>query len=154
MIESVRWQPNKTNSLIPGKLRIIDQTKLPERLEFIETDNAQEIYDAIKRLVVRGAPAIGCAAALGLGAVCQHSMANNRLEFLEELDRVAKYFAGSRPTAVNLFWALNRCLTRLKKIESNDVVVLKEVLVQEGINILEEDIQMRPTKSEHTQSQF
>ncbi len=60
MLETVRWKQLSPDSLFPGKLRLIDQTKLPEELVYIETDNAKEIYDCIKRLSVRGAPAIGC----------------------------------------------------------------------------------------------
>ncbi|MEI6056740.1 MAG: S-methyl-5-thioribose-1-phosphate isomerase [Lentisphaerota bacterium] len=143
MIDTVRWKKlENQGSLIPGKLRMIDQTKLPNELIYVETDSAEEIYDAIKRLVVRGAPAIGCAAALGLGAVCQHSKAKNREDFLAELTKTADYFAQSRPTAVNLFWALNRCVNKLKASSETDIQKLKLLLVEEGIAILEEDIQM------------
>ena len=62
MIDTVRWKPDHPGKLMPGKLRLIDQTLLPEQLVYLETDNVEEIFDYIKRLVVRGAPAIGCAA--------------------------------------------------------------------------------------------
>lgn len=150
MIDTVRWKKlENQGSLIPGKLRMIDQTKLPNELIYVETDSAEEIYDAIKRLVVRGAPAIGCAAALGLGAVCQHSKANNREVFLAELTKTSDYFAQSRPTAVNLFWALNRCVNKLKASSETDIQKLKLLLVEAGIAILEEDIQMCRSIGEH-----
>lgn len=150
MIDTVRWKEvGSKGSLIPGKLRMIDQTKLPNELAYLETDKADVIYDAIRRLVVRGAPAIGCAAALGLGAVCQHSKAQNREAFLAELKTTADYFAKSRPTAVNLFWALNRCVRRLCESTETEIEVLKLTLIKEGIEILEEDIQMCRAIGEH-----
>lgn len=150
MIDTVRWKESGNDgSLLPGKLRMIDQTRLPIELVYVETDSAEEIYDAIKRLVVRGAPAIGCAAALGLGAVCQHSTATNREEFIAELQKTADYFAQSRPTAVNLFWALNKCVSKMKASAENDVQKLKLLLVEEGIAILDEDIQMCRSIGEH-----
>ena len=142
MIDTVRWKPDVPGKLMPGKLRIIDQTRLPEELVYLETDNAEEIFDYIKRLVVRGAPAIGCAAALGLAAVSQRSAAETEKDFIREVKRIVDYLSKSRPTAVNLFWALNRCLKKLESIEDNDVFLLKECLIQEAINILNEDINM------------
>lgn len=150
MIDTVRWKELEENGgLIPGKLRMIDQTRLPNELIYVETDKTEEIYDAIKRLVVRGAPAIGCAAALGLGAVCQHSTAKNREDFLTELKNTADYFAQSRPTAVNLFWALNKCVSKIKASSEIDVQKLKLLLINEGIAILDEDIQMCRSIGEH-----
>ncbi len=142
MIDTVRWSSSIPGKLMPGKLKIIDQTKLPEQLKYLELDNIEDIFDSIKRLAVRGAPAIGCAAALGLAAVAQYSKAQNRQEFIQEVESIANYLAQSRPTAVNLFWALNRSLNKLKATDENDIFVLKELLIQEGINITNEDIAM------------
>jgi methylthioribose-1-phosphate isomerase len=142
MIDTVRWKSNCPGKLMPGKLRLIDQTRLPEHLIYLETDNDEEIFDFIKRLVVRGAPAIGCAAALGLAAVSQHSAAKTKQDFMEDIKNTADYLAASRPTAVNLSWALDRCLKKIESAEENDIFQLKEILIQEGINILNEDIHM------------
>ncbi len=142
MIDTVRWKPDFPGKAMPGKLRLIDQTRLPVELIYLETDNAEEIFDYIKRLVVRGAPAIGCAAALGLAAVSQHSSAQTKHDFVHELQNTADYLSKSRPTAVNLSWALNRCLKKIDTSEEGDVFLLKEFLIQEGIDILNEDIQM------------
>ena len=149
MIDTVRWKEKHLGNLLPGKLRIIDQTKLPEELVYLESDTDVEIYDYIKRLVVRGAPAIGCAAALGLGAVIQHSKAKTRDDFLKDVKKVSDFLAQSRPTAVNLFWALNRCVNKLNNSAETKVALLKEILVQEGINILNEDISMCKAIGEH-----
>jgi methylthioribose-1-phosphate isomerase len=146
MLETVRWLPLRQGKLLPGKLRLIDQTLLPGELNYVETDDLETIHDAIKRLVVRGAPAIGCAAALGLAAVCQHfSDSDSPMDFLESVRKTADFLATSRPTAVNLFWALNRCVARVEReVDSGDLslIELKDVLVREGIDILEEDMRL------------
>ncbi len=144
MLETVRWitAEGKVLSsneegvpLLPGKLRIIDQTRLPQELVYLELDDIDEIVEAIKRLSVRGAPAIGCAAALGLAAAAQHLDG----DFREGVKRLADPLAASRPTAVNLFWALDRCRKR-------DCI---EDLVREGLTLLEDDIQMCQAIGQH-----
>jgi methylthioribose-1-phosphate isomerase len=112
---------------------------------YVETDDRQEIFDCIKRLVVRGAPAIGCAAALGLAAVSQHSGAGNSSEFLCEIRKTADYLSSSRPTAVNLSWALKRVVACAEKSVAGGVDRvdrLKEVLLGEALEIVLEDIGM------------
>jgi methylthioribose-1-phosphate isomerase len=93
---------------LPGALRLIDQTKLPA--EFIEIDchTVQEVWDAIKRLSVRGAPAIGVSAAYGTVIGLQSTDFADRASFNKKLGEVTDHLAASRPTAVNLFWALDR----------------------------------------------
>ncbi|MFA6569510.1 MAG: S-methyl-5-thioribose-1-phosphate isomerase [Victivallales bacterium] len=155
MLDTVRWinsegiifpATGKTDkNFLPGKLRLIDQTVLPEQFAYVETDDRQEIFDYIKRLVVRGAPAIGCAAALGLAAVSQHSTAGNPSDFLCEIRKTADYLSSSRPTAVNLSWALKRVVSHVEKSVSGGVGCvdrLKEVLLAEALEIVREDIEM------------
>ena len=138
MLETVRWitaegrildRFEKSEQLLPGKLRIIDQTRLPQELAYLELDDIDESVSAIRRLSVRGAPAIGCAAALGLAACAQHLAED---EFIAMVGMLADRLAGSRPTAVNLFWALERCRS---KTTIGD-------LLREALAILEEDIAM------------
>ncbi len=156
MLETVRWitaegrvlaRHEEGVQLLPGKLRIIDQTKLPQELVYLELDDAEEIYNAILRLSVRGAPAIGCAAALGLAAAAQHM--DESVSFVPEVVRLAERLAASRPTAVNLFWALERCLSHLRKCDRLAVDTLKVELLREGLAILEEDIRMCQAIGEH-----
>ncbi|MCR4764480.1 MAG: S-methyl-5-thioribose-1-phosphate isomerase [Lachnospiraceae bacterium] len=90
------------------RIEIIDQTLLPGRTEILFLETAEEIYDAIKRLRVRGAPAIGVTAAFALYLLMKKSGAADHAGFAEELDRQAAYLNASRPTAVNLSWALQR----------------------------------------------
>jgi methylthioribose-1-phosphate isomerase len=132
-----------------GKLRLIDQTLLPEKLVYVELDDMESVFDAIKRLVVRGAPAIGCAAAIGLSAIIRKEKFNKTSELIEFADKTAERLSQSRPTAVNLFWALNRCICKLKENPRECPDNLKNILLKEALNILEEDIQMCSSIGKH-----
>ncbi len=102
-LETLRWMGDEQ-----GQLVLIDQTRLP--LEFVELtcQDVATVWEAIKLLRVRGAPAIGIAAAYGVCLGLQPSLVSSRQVVLEQLDSVCAYLAQSRPTAVNLFWALER----------------------------------------------
>ncbi|MCK5844103.1 MAG: S-methyl-5-thioribose-1-phosphate isomerase [Victivallales bacterium] len=134
---------------LPGKLRLIEQTLLPEELIYVETNDLEEIYDAIKRLVVRGAPAIGCAAALGLAAVAQNINAASPEELLREIRGASDRLAESRPTAVNLFWALDKCVKSIENREFRDTDEMRSALLEEALAILAEDISMCAAIGEH-----
>ena len=150
MIDAARWKASGAGPL-PGRLRLIDQTKLPGELVYMEIDDIEDTWDAIKRLVVRGAPAIGIAAGYGLMAAAQDSQAGTPEAFLAEVEGYAEYLATSRPTAVNLFWALERCLESVRAAvgDGEDVGGLKEVLFAEADAICEEDIRMCRSIGEH-----
>ncbi len=96
-------------------LEIIDQTLLPGRIEIIRLHTAKEIWDAIYLLQVRGAPAIGVSAGMGLYLLMKHSEAGSFEEFMKELDEKSEYLNSSRPTAVNLSWALKRMKSHVEK---------------------------------------
>jgi methylthioribose-1-phosphate isomerase len=151
MLDTVRWitaegrvldGPAEEVNPFPGRLRIIDQTRLPEKLVYLELDNPDEIVAAIQRLSVRGAPAIGCAAALGLAACAQHL---ERDGFVEQVSAVAERLAASRPTAVNLSWALDRCVSHLRRCGEP----ARDALLQEALTILAEDIRMCRSIGQH-----
>ena len=99
-------------------LEIIDQTLLPGRIEIIRLHTAKEIWDAIYLLQVRGAPAIGVSAGMGLYLLMKHSKAGSYDEFIKELDEKSDYLNSSRPTAVNLSWALKRMKAHVEKVYS------------------------------------
>jgi methylthioribose-1-phosphate isomerase len=151
MLDPVSWQSNDGKIVRSysreldnqgGKLRLIEQTLLPEQLEYVILDDTEAIFDAIKRLVVRGAPAIGCAAALGLSAIVRKVNFNNTSELIDFAQKNADRLAESRPTAVNLFWALNLCMKEIKENTSATPDELKNILLRTALGILEEDIQM------------
>src|SRR5688572_2070069 len=89
-------------------LRLVDQTKLPLETTYVDVTDQRQCWDAITRLVVRGAPAIGVAAAFGVYLGVKHDDSEYLADFDKRLDDVCAYLATGRPTAVNLFWALDR----------------------------------------------
>jgi methylthioribose-1-phosphate isomerase len=125
-----------------GKLRLLDQTLLPVKLKYIELNDIENIFDAIKRLSVRGAPAIGCAAALGLAAIIRAAEFATSDELLVFAKENAARLAESRPTAVNLFWALDRCVRELGTNHTASPEELKNIILKIALDILNEDITM------------
>lgn len=121
------------------KLRIMDQTLLPNEEKWLELDDPESIWEAIKMLRVRGAPAIGIAAAIGLYVCSLRSQAENVFEFGKEFEKIKDYLATSRPTAVNLFWALNRMTDRFHREKNKSIDEIKWALLDEAEKILSED---------------
>lgn len=119
---------------------IIDQTKLPGSIEIIELKTAEEIWNAIYLLQVRGAPAIGVAAAYGIYVLSKQIKTEDFESFFEEFKRQKEYLESSRPTAVNLSWALNRMQKVVEDHRKEPVAAIKEHLKQESLAIQEEDI--------------
>ena len=132
-------------------LVIIDQTKLPERIELLRLHTAQEIWDAIYLLQVRGAPAIGVAAGYGIYLLAKSIDTDDFDEFYKQFCTYKQYLDSSRPTAVNLSWALNRMdqvVCRAHEAGST-VAQIKEELRRESIAIQEEDIAICRAIGEH-----
>jgi methylthioribose-1-phosphate isomerase len=100
MLETIAWTGES--------VRLLDQTKLPDQTVYVDITDERQMWDAIKRLVVRGAPAIGVAAAFGAHLGVRKHTDLPAKQFVERLKAVCDYLATSRPTAVNLFWALDR----------------------------------------------
>lgn len=129
---------------VRGSLSLIDQTKLPGELVRIPCDDVESVWEAIKQLRVRGAPAIGIAAAYGLVVGLRQHGALDGLspsEFAEKLQSLRDYLAGSRPTAVNLFWALDRMVARANELTAagNSPAEALAGLLDEAKAIHEED---------------
>ncbi len=122
-----------------GKLSLIDQTRLPLHVGNIVCDSVEDVWNAIKELKVRGAPAIGVAAAYGLVIGLQPSRNSAVDEFQAEVERVAAYLAGSRPTAVNLFWALDRMKSVATSCNAASVAAIHDRLLAEARLIETED---------------
>ena len=151
VIDTVSWlapdgtrhlQWTEQTELTGGRLRIIDQRKLPQALVYWNIDTVEEACEAIKSLAVRGAPAIGCAAALALAAAGGKLEAESPEVFFRQLLKYAESLNASRPTAVNLSWALKRCMKHLEKNQTLPVSELKKELLKEALAILEEDISL------------
>ncbi len=123
-------------------LKIIDQTALPGRTELLTLTKAEDIWDAIYLLKVRGAPAIGVAAAIGLYVIMSRSGINDREEFLKLLHEKKEYLNSSRPTAVNLSWALKRMEGKAQKQGDSSVDEILKTLKAEALAIKAEDTDM------------
>ena len=128
---------------------IIDQTKLPGKIEIISLHTAQEIWNAIYLLQVRGAPAIGVAAAYGIYVLAKQMDTEDYDTFYREFVRQKEYLDSSRPTAVNLSWALNRMQRVVEAHSGETVAQIKEALHRESVAIQEEDIWVCRMIGEH-----
>lgn len=129
---TIRWNDNS--------VKLIDQTKLPESLEYITCNTHYEIADAITRLAIRGAPAIGVAAAMGLTLSVVNSKTSEKNELMEEMKSAYKILLKTRPTAINLKWGLDRILEEATKYETVDeikkhVIDLVMIMTKDDVNI-------------------
>ncbi len=127
---TVEW---KNNSLF-----LIDQTKLPTKLSYIRCRSYIDVANAIKKLVVRGAPAIGVTAAFGLALAAINSKTTNLKIFFKELAKAYEIIRSTRPTAVNLQWALDRIMQKITSL--TDISLIKKVILEEAILMAKEDI--------------
>jgi methylthioribose-1-phosphate isomerase len=126
-----------------GHLRLIDQTLLPIEFKEIDCHTAEQVWEAIKSLRVRGAPAIGIAAAYGVCLGMSAAAKGGDVALLEHVDKACDYLATSRPTAVNLFWALERMRGKAKALYGTGAAQrVAETLLAEAHAITEEDRQM------------
>jgi methylthioribose-1-phosphate isomerase len=128
---------------VDGYLRLIDQTRLPEELVYLDCRDVETVWEAIRSLRVRGAPAIAMAAAYGLCLGLQSLVQADEATFYAKFDEASRYLATSRPTAVNLFWALDRmrAMAEAYRGRSTPAAIL-EILLREADAIVEEDRQV------------
>jgi methylthioribose-1-phosphate isomerase len=133
-IITVKWGNDKKS------VDIIDQTLLPGEIKRILLSTREEIYEAIKMLRVRGAPAIGVCASYGLAVIAGNYSENNTDDFLKKLREDAGYINSSRPTAVNLSWALKRMLGKAEMMKNESISEIKEGLFSEAQKIRDEDV--------------
>jgi len=135
MVKTIEWTDEG--------VRMIDQRKLPMVEEYPVFKNYRDIAGAIRSMVVRGAPAIGVAAAMGIALGVRDSRAGNMSELREEFNEITEILASTRPTAVNLFWAIERMKRRFKEIatDSSDKRVIADRLIHEALAIQAEDIE-------------
>jgi methylthioribose-1-phosphate isomerase len=134
MIKTVAWEKDR--------VILIDQTKLPVEHVYIICEDYSSVAAAIKTMVVRGAPAIGVAAAMGIALGALHSKASTYDEFKEQFDTICHAFAQTRPTAVNLFWAIDHMQKLVIAHSDKSVKELKSLLIDEACTMGEEDIQI------------
>ncbi|MBU6391758.1 MAG: S-methyl-5-thioribose-1-phosphate isomerase [Planctomycetota bacterium] len=133
-LPTIEWEGD-----INGRIRLIDQTLLPTELKFVYCEDLKSIWHAIKTLMVRGAPAIGIAGAMGVVLGIKEIQVKDADTFLKELKHVTTYLGSSRPTAVNLFWGLARMERVAQENKNKSVQEIKEALLQEALKIQNED---------------
>lgn len=141
MLQTIAWTGHAA--------RLVDQTRLPMETAYVDITDEKQMWDAIKRLVIRGAPAIGVAAAFGVYLGVRYDDSEYLADFDAHLNQVCDYLATSRPTAVNLFWALDRMKrvsqeTRKQgsRDEATMVQKIEQRLLAEALTMLEEDTQI------------
>lgn len=134
MVKTIEWKEDK--------VIMLDQSRLPLEVRYIECNDYQTVAEGIKKLWIRGAPAIGIAAAMGIALGAQDIKAGSCDDFMERLEPIIQTMLSTRPTAVNIKWAVERIKRLLSEKREESVSSLKKILIDEAKNILEEDIEI------------
>ncbi len=143
-LRTVEW---KNNAVV-----MIDQTKLPNKLVFVKYTDYKDVANAIRTLVVRGAPAIGISGAFGLALAALQSKAKSKEKLLEDLEKARNTLFETRPTAINLAWGLDKIMKVANK--SNNVTEIKKLIIQTAKKMAEEDIETNMNMGKHGAALF
>jgi methylthioribose-1-phosphate isomerase len=141
MVPTVEWKD--------GVVRLLDQSRLPESVEFLDCRDYLTVADAIRQLKVRGAPAIGVTAAMGVALGAQIIIAPDYESFARQVRTICDHLAATRPTAVNLFWAIERMKHLLASLRAEPIAFIKTALLKESQVILDEDIALCKAMGKH-----
>jgi methylthioribose-1-phosphate isomerase len=141
MIQTLEWTDQG--------VRFIDQTKLPTEETYVTCKTYEQVADAIRTMVVRGAPAIGVAAAMGIALGAQNSKAETVADLKRDLDQICDLIGKTRPTAVNLFWAIRRMQEKFERIRIRPIAQIKRELVEESKRMHAEDIAANQAMGRH-----
>ncbi len=141
MVPTVTWHH--------GKVRLLDQSRLPERVEFLDCGSVDEVASAIRELKVRGAPAIGVTAAMGVALGAGALRAGDYEAFKKSILGMCDQLAATRPTAVNLFWAIERMKRKLAEVRDLPIASIQSALFSESQTILDEDIALCKAMGRH-----
>ena len=141
MIPTIEWKD--------GRVSMLDQTRLPAEVIYIDCGDYKTVARGIKEMWVRGAPAIGIAAAMGVALAAKDIKARDFDAFYKKLLPACEHLAGQRPTAVNLFWAIERMKRFALSHKDEKIPELKEMLAREAVRILDEDVAVNRAIGEH-----
>jgi len=130
-------------------VRFIDQTKLPTEETYVTCTSYQQVADAIRTMIVRGAPAIGVAAAMGIALGTRDAAARDHASLREEFEKICQVIGATRPTAVNLFWAIERMRRKLDASQKLSVAEAKRALIEEAQRMYVEDIAANQAMGKH-----
>jgi len=141
MIQTLEW----TKSGVV----FIDQTKLPTEEVYVTCTTYQQVADAIRNMVVRGAPAIGVAAAMGIALGVKNSTAENGADLKKDFDQICETIRQTRPTAVNLFWAIRRMTAKFESLRIRPIAQIQQALIEESQRMHAEDIAANQAMGRH-----
>src|ERR1700680_4938603 len=141
MIQTLEWTPNG--------VVFIDQTKLPTEEVYVTCTTHQQVADVIRNMVVRGAPAIGVAAAMGIALGVKNSKAENGADLKKDFDQICETIRQTRPTAVNLFWAIRRMTEKFESLSNKPIAQIQQALVEEAQRMHAEDIAANQAMGRH-----
>jgi methylthioribose-1-phosphate isomerase len=141
MIHTLEW----TNTGVV----FIDQTKLPTEEVYVTCTTHQQVADVIRNMVVRGAPAIGVAAAMGIALGMKNSNAENGADLKKDFDQICETIRQTRPTAVNLFWAIRRMTEKFESLRARPIAQIKQALIEEAQRVHAEDIAANQAMGRH-----
>jgi methylthioribose-1-phosphate isomerase len=141
MIQTLEWTDRG--------VRFIDQTKLPTEETYVTCTTHGQVADVIRNMVVRGAPAIGVAAGMGIALGVKNSKAETAADLKRELDQICDVIGKTRPTAVNLFWAIRRMQEKFERIRIRPIAQIKQDLIEEAKRMHAEDIAANQAMGRH-----
>ena len=141
-MRTIEWDPK-------GTVKMIDQRKLPLEYVIVEFDDYRDVATAIREMYIRGAPAIGAAAAFGMALAAQQSQATTYAGLLADLVTAAEVLRATRPTAVNLFWAVDRMKRMLVETAPPSVQACQDALLKEALAMIEQDVQVNQALGRH-----
>ncbi|HEY4052469.1 MAG TPA: S-methyl-5-thioribose-1-phosphate isomerase [Terriglobales bacterium] len=141
MIQTLEWTDTG--------VRFLDQTKLPTEEVYVTAKTYQEVADVIRNMVVRGAPAIGVAAGMGVALGVKNSKAENVGDLKRDLDQICDVMGKTRPTAVNLFWGIRRMQEKFDTLQTQPVAQIKQAIVEEAKRMHAEDIAINQAMGKH-----
>ncbi|MGO9862858.1 MAG: S-methyl-5-thioribose-1-phosphate isomerase [Terriglobales bacterium] len=127
----------------------IDQTKLPTEEVYVNCTTHQQVADVIRNMVVRGAPAIGVAAAMGIALGVKNSKAGNAADLKKDFDQICETIRQTRPTAVNLFWAIHRMTQKFESLRNRPIAQIQQALIDEAQRMHAEDIAANQAMGRH-----
>jgi methylthioribose-1-phosphate isomerase len=141
MIQTLAWTDRG--------VRFIDQTKLPTEETYVTCTTHEQVADVIRTMVVRGAPAIGVAAAMGIALGVNNSKAETTADLKRDLDQICEVIGKTRPTAVNLFWAIRRMQEKFERVRIRPIAQIKQDLTEEAQRMHAEDIAANQAMGRH-----
>ena len=141
-MRTIEWDPK-------GTVKMIDQRRLPLEFVVVEFDDYHDVARSIKEMYIRGAPAIGAAAAFGMALAAQQSQATDREGLLSDLEAAAAVIQATRPTAVNLFWATDRLLRAARASAHSNVEAIVQQLIDEAQRLADEDVEINRRMGAH-----